>query len=110
PAGAGDDDGPAISPDGRWLVFSRGGDISHLYLLELSTDLQPKGEPAQITFENQAHTTPVWTADGREIVFTSGEAFSLARMAVSSGHAGKPQRLAFAGPNVGWPAISRQGH
>ena len=110
PAGTGDDDGPAISPDGRWLVFSRGGDISQLYLLELSTDFKPKGEPKQITFENQAHTTPVWTTDGREIVFTSGEAFSLARIALSSGQAGKPERLAFAGPNVGWPAISRQGH
>jgi len=114
PPRAGDDDGPAISPDGRWLVFSRGvgtGDISQLYLLELSGDLQPKGEPKQITFENQAHDSPVWTPDGRELLFISGEwaSSSLWRMAVFNGRAGEQQRLAFAGQSVAFPAISRQG-
>ncbi len=113
PPRTGDDDGPAISPDGRWLVFSRGvgaGDISQLYLLELSGD-QPKGEPKQITFENRAHDSPAWTPDGRELLFISGEwaSSSLWRIAVSNGHAGEQQRLAFAGQSVGWPAISRQG-
>ena len=110
-SGAGDDDGPAVSPDGRWLVFSKGGDISQLYLLELSGDIQPKGEPQQITFENQAHDSPVWTPDGRELLFISGvwATSSLWRMPVWNGHVGKQQRLAFAGQFVGWPAISRQG-
>ena len=115
PPGAGDDDGPAVSPDGRWLVFSRGfstgGGISQLYFLELSGDLRPKGKPKQITFENQAHDSPSWTPDGRELLFTSGswEMSSLWRMAVSNGHAGEQRRLAFAGQYIGFPAISRQG-
>ncbi len=114
PPGAGDDDGPAVSPDGRWLVFSRGfstgGGISQLYLLELSSDLRPKGEPKQITFENQAHDSPSWP-DGRELLFTSGswEMSSLWRMAVSNGHGGEQRRLAFAGQYIAFPAISRQG-
>jgi len=114
PPGAGDDDGPSVSPDGRWLAFSRGSEIkeiSQLYLLELSGDLQPKGEPKQISYENQAHDSPVWTPDGRELLFISGmwETASLRRMLVSNGHAGKQQPLGFAGQYVGWPAISHQG-
>src|SRR5579864_353785 len=70
--GIDDDVGPAVSPDGRWLVFSRGGEINQLYLLELSAELKPIGEPKQITFENVEHNNPAWTADGREIVFTLG--------------------------------------
>jgi serine/threonine protein kinase len=114
PSGAGDDDGPAVSPDGRWLAFSRGSvirEISQLYLLELAGDLQPEGEPKQITYDDQAHDSPVWTADGRELLFISGmwETANLRRMPVSNGHAGTQQRLGFAGQYVGWPAISRQG-
>jgi serine/threonine protein kinase len=115
PPGSGDDDGPAVSPDGRWLAFSRGvsrgGEISQLYLLELSGDLKPHSEPTQISFENQAHDSPVWTPDGRALLFISGiwETSSLWRMAVSNGPAGGQQRLAFAGQFLSWPAISSQG-
>ena len=111
-AGSGDDDAPAISPDGRWLAFSRGAEVCHLYLLELSDDHRPKGEPHQITFENQHANSPVWAAGGREIIFSMGlyQEHTLWRMGVSKGIANKPVRLAFAGEGAWYPAISHLGH
>jgi len=112
PPGVGNDDGPAVSPDGRWLAFSRGAYISNLYLLELGDDHTAKGEPKQITFGNHAANNPVWTPDGRSIMFTSGPSLNagLWRIAVSGGRPGTPERLSFAGEDVHDPAISPRGH
>jgi Tol biopolymer transport system component len=113
PAGFGNDATPALSPDGRWLAFSRGvWGVMHLYLIELASDHKPTGEPRQITFENGQQTGPVWTPDGREIVFISGvlQNAGLWRVAVSGGHPGKPERLAFAGNEVRDAAISQTAH
>ena len=45
---------PAFSPDGRTLAFCRwvDWDISDLYLLDLSRDLKPVGEPRRLTSQN----------------------------------------------------------
>ena len=68
----------------------------------------PTGEAKRITFENRDIRHPVWAADGREIIFSGGEA--LWRIAPgSTGQAAKPQRLASFGDNVSQPAISRRG-
>ncbi len=100
-----DDAGPAFSPDGRTLAFSR----RDLYLLPLSADFVPAGEPKRLTFDNQMATDPVWTADGREIIFSSRQygGRGLWRIAVSG--SGKPQRLTAVGEEGDLPAISRQG-
>ena len=107
PPGSDYDDWPALSPDGRWLAFSRGAGVGHLYLLELSDDHKPKGEPRQITFENN-HTSQ------SPLGCRTGEALSLPRVLsnhhgcwrvpVSDGRPGTPQRLAFS--HVIHPAIS----
>jgi serine/threonine protein kinase/Tol biopolymer transport system component len=111
PTGA-DDDGPAVSPDGHWLAFSRGAEVSHLYLLEFSGDHTPKGEPRRITFENQHANSPAWTRDGREILFSAGlyQDHRLWRMRVSGGRVGKPVRLDYVGDDNWYPAISPRGH
>ena len=110
---------PAFSPDGRSLAFSRSIDpqspsLSDLYLLALSDELKPAGEPRQLTFGNQGSHEPAWTADGREIVYSVGSmvARGLRRIAVSGHAAGRaePQRLPDVGDNVSEPAISRSGH
>jgi Tol biopolymer transport system component len=109
---AGNDATPAISPDGHWLAFSRGvWGVMHLFLVALGDDHMPRGEPTQITFQNGQQTNPVWTPDGREIVFVAGvfQNAGLWRVSVSGGHPGKPERLAFAGNEVRDVAISRIG-
>jgi serine/threonine protein kinase len=66
---------PAFSPDGKTLVFARftaTGVVSELYLLSLSRDLTPTGEPVRLTFENRRTFAPTWSSDGSQIVFVSG--------------------------------------
>lgn len=109
------DSGPAFSPDGHWLAFSRSVDyaISDLYLLALSDGFRPAGDPRRITFGIQGAASPSWSADGREIIFASGplDQYSLLRIDVSRsrGRGAEPQRLASLGTNLGAPAISRRG-
>lgn len=108
PPEAGYDDAPAISPDGHWLAFTRGDEVRHLYLLELSREYKAKGAPRQLTFDNLQTNSPAWTPDGHNIVFTSGPAENetLWRMPISAGRPGPMQLLAFAGEDVYNPAIS----
>ena len=65
------DTSPSVSPDGRALVFSRfvEENIGDLFLLQLSEDLSPNGEPRRLTFENRFAESPAWTPDGRSIVY-----------------------------------------
>jgi len=67
---------PAFSLDMRHLAFVRyteGGAASDLYTLKLSADLQAQGSPERLTFYNRHVASPVWTSDGRSILFTRSE-------------------------------------
>ena len=46
--------------------------VSELYLLSLSKDVTPIGEPVRLTFENRRTFAPTWSLDGSQIVFVSG--------------------------------------
>ena len=107
------DDTPAFSPDGQSLAFSRHSTLSaaEIYLLALSGELTPRGEPKQATFKRQVSKSPVWTADGREIIFSSGPYIApgesdLWRMPVSGG---APPEPLFTSARGLTPAISRKG-
>ncbi len=65
---------PAVSPNGRTLAFSRWNlsNRADLYLLSLSEDMRPQGEPERLEFDIRLNLSPTWTSDGREILFTSG--------------------------------------
>jgi serine/threonine protein kinase/Tol biopolymer transport system component len=109
------DTSPSVSPDGRALVFSRfvEGNIGDLFLLQLSENLSPNGEPKRLTFENRFADSPAWTPDGGSIVFSSGSAHAPSLWEVvlprRGGTPDKPERLAFSGTDARQPAISRQG-
>ena len=104
---------PAVSPDGRALVFSRWtrSHIRDLYLVELSESLNPVSAPRRLTFDTNAGD-PAWTSDGRGIVFSAGPRHTpnLWKLTLSQPgwRPGKLERLAFAGEG-GEPVISRQG-
>jgi Tol biopolymer transport system component len=92
---------PSISPDGRNLAFisvRAGGAVGELYVLAVSGELVPLGKPNQLTFKERFSTSPVWTPDGRKILFSSGGVTGdreLWGLGISKGAAsGKPQRLA----------------
>jgi Tol biopolymer transport system component len=116
PVGSSDVD-PAISPDGRTLVFSR----SHmpmscdLYMLELTAAPGAAGKPKRLSFLPGCSNDPVWWPDGTSILFSSGRfeaTLSLWRMTIegSSRKTGIPQRLPFGGAGIQYrPTISKQG-
>jgi serine/threonine protein kinase/Tol biopolymer transport system component len=110
PLAGNSDDTPAFSPDGQRLAFSRNvAFTSEIYLLVLSRDLAPKGEPKQLTFTHQVSKWPAWTANGTEIIGSFGNLLSekeLLRLPIDGG--GLPQPLS--PPVQGkFPAISRRG-
>jgi Tol biopolymer transport system component/DNA-binding winged helix-turn-helix (wHTH) protein len=87
------DEFPSLSPDGRTLAFVRALEIGNqdVYLLSLAEGLQAQGEPKRLTYENRLVESPVWTRDGKEILFSSGGFWgerSIRRIAV--GERGSP--------------------
>ena len=76
--------------------------------LTLSEDFQPIGEPKRLTFENQVTFRPVWTSEGREIIFSSGPFLSPNLFRIAASGSGKPQRLAGVGEDGSEAAISHR--
>jgi Tol biopolymer transport system component len=62
---------PALSPDGRMLVFIRGSN-SFLSSGDLYLKLLPQGEPFQLTHNPNAKATPAFSHDSSRIAYTSG--------------------------------------
>jgi Tol biopolymer transport system component/DNA-binding winged helix-turn-helix (wHTH) protein len=108
---------PAVSPDGRAVVFARSSvqAFSELYLLELSESLRPMREPKRITGLQGCTNESAWLPDGNSILFTSGASCNertLWRMAIggSARDAGKLERLPFGGTGSMFrPAVSHEG-
>ena len=103
---------PAVSPGGDALAFIRGVSlgVSDLYLLSLSKDLKPKGEPKRLTFWNRSTNSPFWTPDGREILFSSGwHLGSRSLWEIAASGSGEPERLAALDFGAQTLAVSRQG-
>ena len=95
---------PAFSPDGRALAFSLWVEWnnSDLYLLDLSRDLKPVGEPRRRTFQNLSTSGAAWVSDGSALVYSAGG--NLWRVAASG--SSQPQTLASLGRDAYFPGIS----
>lgn len=105
------DGGPAVSPDGRTLAFLRCSTIQvcDLYTQALTGDLRPQGDPKRVTFHNSLVRRPMWTADGRAILYPYGEGGSRTLWRVPP-TGGRPPEMASPAGEVGYQAtISRQG-
>jgi serine/threonine protein kinase len=99
------DSNPAVSPDGRWLVFRResGPFTGELLLLPLGPGLTASGEPRALTPATFPAFNPRWMPDSTEIVFSADAALWRLRI----GGDGKPQRLPFVGEDGQTPVVSR---
>jgi Tol biopolymer transport system component/DNA-binding winged helix-turn-helix (wHTH) protein len=85
------DSSPAVSPDGGAVAFTSGAlgstvADSDLYVLGLTPDLTPAGEPRRLTSGGR-YASPVWTPNGRELVFASTNPASpgVFRMSLTNG-------------------------
>jgi Tol biopolymer transport system component/DNA-binding winged helix-turn-helix (wHTH) protein len=97
---------PAFSPDGGTVAFVRGsttGVVADIYVVPSSG-----GEPRRLTHDNTwIFGSPAWTADGRDIVFSSMRA-GLASLWRVSASGGTPRPLVGVGLNAASPSISRK--
>jgi Tol biopolymer transport system component len=113
PAQINGDGTPVFSPDGRTLAFWRETslDVGDLLMLDVARDFAPAGEPRPITFPGiYPARQPLWTADGRDILFESGNRITsrLYRAAASGG--APAHALDWAGTGVTAAAVSAAGH
>jgi len=104
---------PAVSPDGRAVVFVRAANLgaSRLYLLPLGADGRAAGETRRLDVPLAAVASPAWTADGREILCRAGGPYlSESRLwVVPAAGSGEPRPLG-TGENGSEPAVSRHGN
>ncbi|UCF35514.1 MAG: PD40 domain-containing protein [Acidobacteriota bacterium] len=110
PAGSLGDSNPAVSPNGRFIAFSRRGnpDVRGVFLLELTSDYRPRGEPLLLVSGSGGFYSPAWTPDGEEVIFVSNKA--IWRKSRLGGQAAPATRIPLEGEWVGYPAISPDGH
>ena len=98
------DTDPAVSPDGRWLVFRR--DVApfsgRLHVVQLDADLKTTGEPRALTPILLTAYGPEWISN-TEIIFWAKA--SLWRMNIRDGSV--PERLPFVGEDGLMPAVWR---
>jgi Tol biopolymer transport system component len=105
---------PAVSPDGRSLVFSRHEtvDASDLFVLSLSKELRPEGEPRPLTGEarlGRYAESPAWAPDGFEVIFCSNRDGSPRLWRIGLQGAAVPRQVPSVGPDSYLPAISPRG-
>lgn len=107
------DTNPAVSPDGKWVVFASSRERT---LAETSVWLAPIGvevAPVRLTSGPALDSHPVWTRDGAAIVFAStrdGGNFDLWRLAIANGRAsGEPEQLTTGAGHEVTPTVARDG-
>jgi eukaryotic-like serine/threonine-protein kinase len=98
------DTDPAVSPDGRWLVFRR--DVApfsgRLQLLALGDGLTPQGEPRSLTPILLTAYGPKWISNDEIVFWAKG---LLWRMRIAEGS--KPERMPFVGEDGIMPVVWR---
>lgn len=109
------DGNPAVSPDGRWLVFASTRGREHADTSLWLAPLGPEAEPVRLTVGPAIDAHPAWTPDGNAIVFAStrdGGDFDLWRIAIdprSRRPIGAPTQLTRADTHEVMPSIARDG-
>ena len=81
--------------------------MESIYLLDLTEDFKPKGEPRRLHSVKEHLWGLAWTPDGRDIIFSFGFMANMSLWKVSAFAAGEPEPLPVTGE---YPTISRSGN
>ncbi len=101
------DTDPVFSPDGRILLFTRCSGIPcSVYLLDLSKDYRPAGEPRLVRREIGPVWGATWAADGVVYAVSEDTGTNVHLMRIRAEPGSQPQRLTFAGDHTWGPSIS----
>jgi eukaryotic-like serine/threonine-protein kinase len=105
---------PAISPDGKRLVFTRetGYGSSDLRIVALGPDFRTTGDSQRLTSDGVAGRfaqTAAWTPDGQEIVYCSNRDGGPRLWRIGLQPAATPRQLASVGSESFLPALSKSG-
>jgi Tol biopolymer transport system component/DNA-binding winged helix-turn-helix (wHTH) protein len=105
------DAGFALSPDGKTLAFAHSAELpnSGLFVVNLSPDMLPIGQPRPLHFDRSYCGGIAWYPDGQNLVVSSDRRGSMEfwKVAVDSRH--QPTRLDLSDANPGEIAVSKTG-
>jgi eukaryotic-like serine/threonine-protein kinase len=106
------DSRPAISSDGRQLVFVRGRvGLSTAFVLPLSASMEPEGEPRRIADKEPFVSHVDWLPGGREILFSAVSLSRITALYRISLDAGAVERIVPGlGSDVFQPAVAWRGN
>jgi Tol biopolymer transport system component/DNA-binding winged helix-turn-helix (wHTH) protein len=101
----------AVSPDGKTLAFTRTLGLERdIYVVSLSEDAMPFGEPRRLTFDGREIDGLSWTADGHSLVFSSTRGGRRELWRIPARSYSKAVRLTAAGDDPRNVAAARQGN
>jgi eukaryotic-like serine/threonine-protein kinase len=65
---------PAFSPDGRRVAYTTttGDFTGQVHIVSVGNDGKPSGQPTLLAYKGQGLRSPVWTADGKNILVVDG--------------------------------------
>jgi len=101
---------PALSSDGRQLLFLRVANSSRLFVLSLSAAMEPEGDPRLVDQRQPFVSEADWLPDTREIVFASTEN-NVSTLFRASTRPGAPERaIPGTGSSAYSPTVSGRGN
>ena len=99
---------PVFSLGGKWIAFTR---LFGFASREIFVIAREGGQPKQLTFDKEPTYGVTWTADSREVVFSSNRGRGGESLWRVSRSGGTPQRIQENSTGAGfYPSISTQGN
>ncbi len=107
-----DDINPSFSPDGKYLAFARhiSPVVADIYVLELSREREVLPKILRVTNWNRLNRSPVWTEDGKELLFIGDDPrFGYRIWRVPAFRREEPRLVKEFGEDSSWIALAAGG-
>ncbi len=101
---------PALSSDGRQLLFLREANFSGLFVLSLSAGMATEGGPQRVDEHQRNVTEADWLPGTREIIFASSANNISTLFRVATGHGALEHTIPGTGSSAFSPTVSSRGN